>query len=55
MLTIRYVYWQDEGMWLGYIEEFPDHKTPAEFAQAARPHGGCVFIDSANVQQPDSH
>ena len=21
------VYWQDEGMWLGYLEEFPDYMT----------------------------
>jgi hypothetical protein len=23
MQTIKYVYWQEEGMWLGYLEEFP--------------------------------
>ena len=27
MNTIRYVYWQDEDMWLGYLEEFPDYMT----------------------------
>ena len=27
MNTIRYVYWQDEDMWLGYVEEFPDYMT----------------------------
>lgn len=24
---VRYVYWQQEGMWLGYLEEFPDYWT----------------------------
>jgi predicted RNase H-like HicB family nuclease len=27
MNTIRYVYWQDGDMWLGYLEEFPDYIT----------------------------
>ncbi|MEN6451796.1 MAG: hypothetical protein ABFC96_15000 [Thermoguttaceae bacterium] len=27
MNTVRYVYWQDEEMWLGYLEEFPDYMT----------------------------
>ena len=25
MNTVRYIYWQDEDMWLGYLEEFPDY------------------------------
>ncbi len=27
MNAIRYVYWQDEDAWLGYLEEFPDYMT----------------------------
>ncbi len=30
MKTTRYVYWQDDGLWLGYIEEFPDYLTQGE-------------------------
>jgi predicted RNase H-like HicB family nuclease len=30
MTTIRYVYWQDEEMWLGYLQEFPDYMTQGE-------------------------
>jgi len=26
----RYIYWQDEDMWLGYLEEFPDYWTQGE-------------------------
>jgi len=26
----RYVYWKDEDMWLGYLEEFPDYMTQGE-------------------------
>ena len=27
MKTMKYVYWQDGTMWLGYLEEFPDYMT----------------------------
>ncbi len=30
MKTIRYTYWQDGDMWLGYLEEFPDYMTQGE-------------------------
>jgi predicted RNase H-like HicB family nuclease len=30
MKTIRYIYWQDSDMWLGYLEEFPDYMTQGE-------------------------
>ena len=30
MQTVRYVYWQDEGGWLGYLEEYPDYWTQGD-------------------------
>ncbi len=30
MKTIRYIYWQDEEMWLGYLEEYPDYMTQGQ-------------------------
>ena len=30
MKTMRYVYWQHDGVWLGYLEEFPDYWTQGE-------------------------
>ncbi|MGE5341295.1 MAG: type II toxin-antitoxin system HicB family antitoxin [Candidatus Omnitrophota bacterium] len=26
----KFVYWQEEEMWLGYLEEYPDYKTQGE-------------------------
>lgn len=26
----RYVYWQDDGKWLGYLEEYPDYWTQGD-------------------------
>lgn len=27
MEMLTYIHWQDEGMWLGYLEEYPDYMT----------------------------
>ncbi|ELR98050.1 type II toxin-antitoxin system HicB family antitoxin [Gloeocapsa sp. PCC 73106] len=26
----RYIYWQEEDMWIGYFEEYPDYWTQGE-------------------------
>jgi len=30
MKTKKYLYWEDEGMWIGYLEEYPDYMTQGE-------------------------
>jgi predicted RNase H-like HicB family nuclease len=30
MPTTKYVYWKEEDMWLGYIEDYPDYMTQGE-------------------------
>ncbi len=30
MAKLKYIYWQDEKMMLGYLEEFPDYITQAK-------------------------
>ena len=27
MQTIKYVYWQDDDAWLGYLQDYPDYWT----------------------------
>ena len=29
-MKTKYVYWQDDSMWLGYLEEYPDYWTQGE-------------------------
>ena len=31
-----YVYWQDEDMWLGYLEDYPDYWTQGESEKELR-------------------
>jgi predicted RNase H-like HicB family nuclease len=30
MSAIRYVHWQEDRVWLGYFEQFPDYLTQAQ-------------------------
>ena len=29
-MKIKFVYWQDEGFWLGYLSDYPDYMTQGE-------------------------
>jgi len=28
--TVKYIYWQEDGTWLGYLAEYPDYMTQGE-------------------------
>ncbi|GEM83460.1 type II toxin-antitoxin system HicB family antitoxin [Meiothermus hypogaeus] len=30
MVKQKYVYWQEDDLWLGYLEEFPDYWTQGQ-------------------------
>lgn len=30
MKKTKFIYWQDNNMWLGYLEEYPDYWTQGE-------------------------
>ncbi len=30
MMKQKYIYWKDDDMWLGYLEEFPDYWSQGE-------------------------
>ena len=30
MSKLKYMYWQEDDMWLGYLEEYPDYMTQGE-------------------------
>jgi len=30
MAKIKYKYWKDENMWLGYLDEYPDYITQGQ-------------------------
>ncbi len=30
METKKFIYWQEDNMWIGYLEEYPDYMTQGE-------------------------
>ena len=44
----KYIYWQDDGMWLGYLEEYPDYWTQGESEQELRDNLVDIFKDKPN-------
>ena len=45
MKTIRYVYWQEGDMWLGYLEEYPDYRSQGETLEELQENLKDIFQD----------
>ncbi len=52
MSKVRYVYWQDENMWLGYLEEYPDYMTQGESYEELQENLKDLFNDLSSGQIP---
>ena len=38
MQKINIVYWEEEGAWLGYLQEYPDYWTQGETLEDLKEH-----------------
>ncbi len=38
MAEIRFVYWEEDGAWLGYLREYPEYLTPGETLRNLQEH-----------------
>ncbi len=38
MDKVKFVFWQDEDKWLGYLEEYPDYMTQGENLDDLKDH-----------------
>jgi predicted RNase H-like HicB family nuclease len=47
----KYVYWQDEEMWLGYLEEYPEYRTQGETKEELEENLKDIFAEltSGNI------
>jgi predicted RNase H-like HicB family nuclease len=52
MKTVRYVYWQDEDMWLGYVEDFPDCMTQGATLEELQENLKDLYDDLAGGRVP---
>lgn len=38
MDSTKYIYWQDQGLWLGYLQDYPDYWTQGESLEDLQSH-----------------
>ncbi|NTU42548.1 MAG: type II toxin-antitoxin system HicB family antitoxin [Nitrospirales bacterium] len=41
----RFVYWEEDGMWLGYLEEYPDYMTQGESFEELKENLADIYKD----------
>lgn len=52
MNTIKYVYWQEEDAWLGYLQDYPDYWTQGETLDDLIDHLRDLYRDLAGGLVP---
>jgi len=52
MEKIRFIYWQDDDVWLGHLEEYPDYLTQGETLDDLKAHLLDLHKDLSSGQIP---
>jgi len=52
MQTVKYTYWEDDGAWLGFLQEFPDYVTQGETLDDLKEHLRDLYADLTSGQIP---
>lgn len=52
MQTIKYVYWQEEDAWLGYLQDWPDYWTQGETLDDLLDHLRDLYADFNSGELP---
>lgn len=48
----KYVYWEDEGMWIGYLEEYPDYMSQGETLEELKENLKDIYHDLSSGEIP---
>ena len=52
MQTVKYVSWEEDGAWLGYLQDFPDYWTQGETLDNLKEHLRDLYADLSGCQIP---
>ena len=44
-MKLKFVFWKDEVMWLGYLEDYPDYMTQGETLEELKINLKDIFLD----------
>jgi predicted RNase H-like HicB family nuclease len=45
MQTIKFIYWEEDDAWLGYLQEYPDYWTQGETLDDLKDHLRDLYQD----------
>jgi predicted RNase H-like HicB family nuclease len=52
MTTVKIVYWENDGSWIGYLQDFPDYWTQGETPEELRDHLKDLYYDLVGGMVP---
>lgn len=52
MQTVKYVFWEEDGVWLGYLQDYPDYWTQGETVQDLKEHLRDLYADLTGGHLP---
>ena len=53
METIKFVYYQEDGMWIGWLEEYPDYKSQGETLDELKDNLKDIYQDITTGKIPN--
>jgi predicted RNase H-like HicB family nuclease len=45
MQTVKVAYWEEDGSWLGYLQDYPDYRTQGETLDDLKEHLKDLYQD----------
>ena len=52
MQTTKFVYWEEDGAWLGYLQDYPDYWTQGETFDDLKAHLRDLYADLTSGEIP---
>jgi len=52
MRRVNIVYWEEDGAWIGYLQEYPDYWTQGETLEDLKAHLKDLYQDMTSGQIP---
>jgi hypothetical protein len=50
MQTIKFIFWEEDGAWLGYLQDYPDYWTQGETLDDLKEHLRDLYRDVTSGQ-----
>ena len=52
MHVVKIIYWEEDGAWLGYLQDYPDYWTQGETLNDLKEHLKDLYLEVTSGQLP---